>query len=49
MRACDYRGRVAVLAHGLTKESAVPEVDIEPVLRRKQQFEADPDGFTYEE
>ena len=33
---------VAVLAHGLTKEGAVPDADIERVLVRKKRFLKNP-------
>jgi len=39
-----------VVSHGFTKhEAAVPPVEIEQALRRKQAFEADPAGHTYPE
>lgn len=45
-----FHGRnVAVLAHGLTKEKAVPKADIERAIQRKQRFEADPQAHTYKE
>jgi len=45
-----FHGRdVAVLAHGLTKEGAVPEQDIERALRRKCAFEGSPERHIYEE
>ena len=45
-----FHGRgVALLAHGLTKEKAVPEADIERAIVRKQRFEADPAAHTYKE
>lgn len=37
----------AVLAHGLTKESKVPSVDIERALTRKDHFIANPEIHTY--
>jgi len=40
---------VAVLAHGLTKEKAVPDADIERALRRKQLLEASPETHIYKE
>lgn len=40
---------VAVLAHGLVKERAVPPREIEVAMRRRMQFEADPEGHTYGE
>lgn len=39
----------AVLAHGLTKEKAVPDRDIELAARHKGRFEASPVRHTYEE
>ena len=38
-----------VLAHGLTKESQVPNKDIEIALRRRSVFESDPERHTYHE
>jgi phage-related protein len=40
---------VVILAHGLTKESAVPDVEIERAIRRKMAFEANPKDHIYEE
>lgn len=34
---------------GLTKESAVPDAEIERAIRRKRAFEASPADHTYEE
>jgi len=39
---------VAILAHALTKEADVPEVEIERALRRKAKFEANPDMHKFE-
>ena len=39
----------AVLAHGLVKASEVPQRDIELAIRRKLNFELDPDRHTYKE
>lgn len=39
----------AILAHGLTKEKAVPKTDIERAIQRKQRLEADPQAHTYKE
>ena len=45
-----FQGRIAaVLAHGLVKESEVPQRDLELAIRRKRNFELDPDRHTYEE
>jgi hypothetical protein len=45
-----FHGRIAaVLAHGLVKESEVPQRDIELAIRRKLNFELDPDRHTYKE
>ena len=45
-----FHGRsVAIVAHGLTKEDAVPPADIQRALRCKAAFEADPHRHTYEE
>ncbi|MCG6923445.1 MAG: type II toxin-antitoxin system RelE/ParE family toxin [Acidobacteria bacterium] len=39
---------VVVLACALTKESRVPNAEIERALRRRTAFEKDPDGHTFE-
>jgi hypothetical protein len=45
-----FHGRnVAILAHALTKEDAVPPADIDRTLARKTAFEADPTRHTYTE
>lgn len=45
-----FHGRdVVILAHGLTKESEVPDVDVERALRRKEAFEKNPKAHLYEE
>lgn len=45
-----FHGRtVAVVAHGLTKESAVPDVEIQRALTRKAAFERNPEAHTYSE
>jgi phage-related protein len=45
-----FHGRIAaVLAHGLVKEGEVPQRDIELAVRRKRNFERDPDRHTYKE
>ena len=44
-----FHGRqVAILAHSLTKEDKVPDVDIERAIKRKKLFEARPKEHTYE-
>lgn len=40
--------QVAILAHGLTKEDKVPDVDIERAIKRKHLFESNPGEHTYE-
>jgi phage-related protein len=41
---------VAILAHALVKEgNQVPVTEIERAIRRKEQFEANPEAHTYEE
>ncbi len=45
-----FHGRnVAVLSHSLTKEDTIPVIDIERALKRKRQFEQDPEKHTYGE
>jgi len=43
-----HEGR-AVLCHGLRKETEVPAADIARAVRRRQDFENDPDKHTYSE
>ena len=40
---------VAILGHALTKETTVPNVDIERAIRRRKAFEADPAKHSYSE
>jgi len=43
-----FHGRqVAVVAHGLTKQAALPEEDIGRALVRKRRFEADPQAHSH--
>jgi hypothetical protein len=45
-----FHGRnVAVLSQSLTKEDSIPPVEIERALRRKRQFEQNPEKHTYAE
>ena len=45
-----FHGQTAiVLAHGLVKEKAVPDRDIDLAIRRKVRFEANPSKHTLEE
>ena len=39
----------AVLSHGLTKEGKVPDAEIERAIKRRQQFEQNPEIHTYRE
>jgi phage-related protein len=40
---------VAILSHGIIKEqSAVPDVEIEQAIKRKQKFIEDPEAHTYQ-
>ena len=42
-----FHGRnVALLAHGLTKEDKVPDVEIERALRRRRKYENAPQSHT---
>ena len=43
-----FHGRIAA-SHGLVKESEVPQRDIELAIRRKLNFELDPNRHTYKE
>lgn len=44
-----FHAGIAVLAHGLVKESRVPDADIERARVRKAAYEADPERHTYQE
>jgi phage-related protein len=45
-----FHGRnVAVLSHSLTKQDSIPPVEIERALKRKRQFEQNPEKHTYAE
>ncbi len=45
-----FHGRdVAVLAHALTKEGAVPDADIERAIQRRSRYESDPQRHRYKE
>lgn len=44
-----FSGKIAVIAHGCTKESAVADRDINLAVRRKELFEGDPEKHTYVE
>jgi len=45
-----FHGRIAaVLAHGLIKEKEVPQRDLQLAVRRKRNFESDPERHTYKE
>jgi phage-related protein len=44
-----FHGRnIAILAHSLTKEDEIPDVDIERAITRKKLFESNPKEHTYE-
>ena len=43
-----YGRDVVVLACGLTKESIVPDADVDRALRTRAAFEKDPDRHTFE-
>jgi len=44
-----FHGRdVALLAHALTKEDHVPDVDIDRAIERRRRFERNPEEHTYE-
>jgi phage-related protein len=43
-----FSGRnVVVVSHGIVKEAAVPEVEINRAVEHKKDFEADPEAHTY--
>lgn len=41
-------GTAAIVSHGITKESRVPEHEIELATRRKALWESDPERYTYD-
>lgn len=43
-----FEGGDAVLCHGLTKEEAIPDGDIDIVLERRAIFKTNPGKHTYE-
>jgi len=40
---------VAGLSHSLTKEAFIPTIEVERALKRKRQFELNPEKYTYGE
>jgi hypothetical protein len=42
-----HGGGVAVLLHGLTKEGAIPDAEIERAVERRKRYEEDPKKHTY--
>ena len=44
-----FSGQRAVLAHGFTKEGAVPGIEIDRAIERRRRFERSPDKHTYRE
>lgn len=44
-----FHGNMAVISHGLIKESEVPNKDIETALKRMEMFKLNPQLHTYEE
>lgn len=44
-----FHGNIAVISHGLKKESEVPGKDIELALKRMEAFKLNPQLHTYEE
>jgi len=43
-----FAGRqLAVLSHGITKEGAIPDVEIKRAIARKKRFEARPEAHAY--
>ncbi|RYD34278.1 MAG: type II toxin-antitoxin system RelE/ParE family toxin [Verrucomicrobiaceae bacterium] len=43
-----HGGTAAIIAHGIVKESAVPNIEITRALERKKRFEANPVKHTYQ-
>lgn len=44
-----HGGTAAVLSHGLIKERQVPPKEIDLAIKRKREFQLDPDKHTHEE
>lgn len=44
-----FHNQMAVVSHGLTKETVVPDRDIDLALSRSTQFKHDPGRHTYKE
>ena len=44
-----FSNQQAVLSHGIIKEDAVPDTEIDRVIERRQRFESDPGKHTYRE
>src|SRR5436190_7772110 len=44
-----HHRKAAVLSHSITKEDSIPPVEIERALKRKRQFEQNPEKHTYAE
>ncbi len=44
-----HKQSAAIVAHGVVKESAVPDRDIDLAIRRKTRFLADPSNHTLQE
>ena len=44
-----FHERTAVISHGLTKERAVPDTEIDLAITRKGEFANDPRKYTYKE
>jgi phage-related protein len=44
-----HNRNVAVLSHSITKEDSIPPVEIERALKRKRQFEQNPEKHSYAE
>lgn len=44
-----FHGNMAIISHGLKKESEVPDKDIEIALKRMEMFKLNPQLHTYEE
>ena len=42
-----FHENIAVVAHGLVKEDRIPPRQIDRALRRKRQYEADPELHTH--
>jgi phage-related protein len=46
-KGTEEEARVVVVSHGLVKERAVPDTEIERAIERKRRYEANPERHTF--